>query len=109
MEPPPAGQTILGLLPEDSALAMILKEPAYFHLHKPGSPPFKEFSTKLHEPTLMNMIDQLIESVPQTVISLYTHLTVAAVYERLDRDIPLEMQYTALPDGQHYPYSYSLA
>ena len=105
VEPPPAAQKILELLPGDSVLAIILKEPAYFHLHKPGTPPFKEFSTKLHELTLMNMIDQLIESVPQTVICLYTHLTVAAVYDRLNRDIPFEMRYTALPGGDPYPYN----
>ena len=105
IDPPPAEQTILSGLPEDSALATILKDNDYFHIHKPGTPPFVDFTTKLHELTLMNMLDQLTGSVPYTVITLYTHLTVAAVYEKIGRDIPREMQYTAVSNGEDLPYT----
>ena len=101
LEPPPAEASILSQLPEDSALAIILSNNAQFMVHEPGSNEI-DFATEL---LIMKNFDYIIESVPNSVIALYTHLTVAANYERLGRDIPLDVQYTAIPDGQEHPYN----
>ena len=59
--------------------------------HEPGSKEL-DFATEL---ILIKSLDDIIESVPNSVITLCTHLTVVATYERLGRDIPLDLQYTA--------------
>ena len=100
-EPPPAESSILANLPEDSALAILLTNNDPFYVHTPG----KHGLDPITELTLMRSIDETIQSVPHTLITLYTHLTVAAVYERLGRDIPMEVQYTAVPNGQENPYN----
>ena len=101
MEPLPAEASILSQLSEDSALAIILKSNSHFMVHDPGTNEL-DFPTEL---LIMKSLDDIIESVPNSVITLYTHLIVAATYERLGRDIPLDVQYTAIPDGQDYPYN----
>ena len=88
-------------LPPNSPLARILLTWEHLLLYNPKK---SRFST-LEKLALAYNIDKTLHSVPHSIITYYKHLLTAATYERVNKDIPYEVQYTAVQGNSDNPYN----
>ena len=65
----------------------------------------KENHCILDPNTLATSIDNVLKSVPRSIVTFYKNLIVAAIYERCKMDIPFDVQYTAVAGTSPNPYN----